>query len=239
MMSWVASLAAVRAELAVVQAATSTQRDDAIAAAMAELDSAGLPATQTPHDAIVRTLPRRSRLVAVMGSAAAAVVLVVVGITVARSGDSDPDLATNAAVATNPAAPPAEAAADMSSGGAATEESASPATLGPITGPATVLPEVDTSAQLQAYAAAAPKVTTFATEATTSTDTGDVAADTVADAVAPSSRIVVPPPTCLPVDAVVLGTVAVAGTTATVIQTADGELQALDNACSVLLTASP
>jgi hypothetical protein len=220
MMGWVALLTSVRAELAATPSASAAQRDDAIAAAIAQLDPSLASAAVSSHDAIVRALPRRSRWFTAASSAAAAVILLVVGVTLTRDNSSDSDLAT-------PAELSADTATTENAGGelaSSAADSATADTLGAITGPATVLPAVDSAEQLQAYAAASPKAEAYATEASVDTS---------------SSRSVVPPPACLPTDVVVLGSITVDGSAATAIQTADGQLQAVDQECTVLLTASP
>jgi hypothetical protein len=237
----VADLAAVRATLArSVPPAAAATRESALAAALAAAAEPAPTADDQVPTGNLRVMPRRYRWVAMAGSAAAAVVLAVVAVTALQGGGSDSDVevadapvetATMVGADTRTAAAGAEATPEAMD----TEN-----TLGSITGPATVLPEVANADDLTAYATgAAPPMTTFGNESLPGQGT-DVTADTLpASEIAPAVSPLVPVPTCLPADATVVGSVSVRGIPATVVRAADGSLQAYDGDCTLLLQAQP
>jgi len=230
----VAELAAVRATLAAsVPAATADARDAAIVAALAAADPAPVADDDAPGGNL-RVMPRRYRWVAMAGSAAAAMVLAVVAVAALQGGgnDSDVDLA-DAPVETATMADGGGDTRTATGGAEATPEVMdTPNTLGSITGPATVLPEVATADDLTAYATEAAQPMTTSNTEPSPTEGTDVPAAT---AVSP----LVPVPTCIPADATVVGSVSVRGIPATVVRAADGSLQAYDDDCTVLLQAQP
>jgi hypothetical protein len=171
-------------------------------------------------------------------------VLAVVAVTALQGGGNDNgvevadapvETATMAGADTRTAAGGAESTPD-----AAPEALETPNTLGSITGPATVLPEVATADELTAYAGEADEpMTTFSDDSLPKEGTDVPAVTNPTSDIAPTVSPLVPVPTCLPADATVVGSVSVRGIPATVVRATDGSLQAFDGDCTLLLQAQP
>lgn len=244
LLALVAELAAVRSTIATdIPPAARDARDEAIAAALAAAEPS-IERTPDDHPDNLAVLPRRYRWVAMAGSAAAAVVLAVVAVTALQGGGGGDDGGQIADAPVEVASDTVgDATPEAAVGGAedASDSRTTPGTLGAITGPATVLPEVSTPEQLSSYATEADQaVTTFGSD-TPSTGGSDVPTATVQESGTPDPAVspLVPVPTCLPTDAEVLGSVTVRGIPATVVRTDDGSLQAFDGDCTLLLQAQP
>lgn len=250
LLSLVADISHVRAALTAVTPIDTGRREDAIAAALA---AAEFEATVDEPDAAaavapvrsIGSLPRRTRLLTMVSSAAAAVVLVVVAVIAFSSNSDDSDnVALFDTAAKEPTAEVSGDSTRTADPGAAVAGGGAPSnTIGAITSPATVLPEVDTPDELASYAATLPADTAPSTDAPPRTESSEPAATTFATP-APTQLAepvsgLVPVPTCLAATDVVLGAVTVRGQPATVVRSADGRVRAVDASCATLLAAEP
>ncbi len=235
-MARVESFRAVRASLNDVDPVVDSTRTAAMAAALAEFDAAAAPVAASAIPITQLAARRRPHSLQILTGVAAAAVVGVLGVAIARNSNSDDFKASTAEPAASDAVLPAQKSAAANAAPAATTAAASatnaPTALGPTE---STLVAIDTPSALARYATdarSAQDTTTPTTAAAPAASAAPVAGEAVAGYDAAP---------CPSTDAELLGMVSYQGTVAVVVRhPTTGAVQALAaDDCRVLETVQP